>query len=68
MATRRKSGIHVNPANKGKLRKSTKTKSGNKIPISELQRLKKSKNPKTRQRATFALNARTKFKNSGRKK
>lgn len=55
---RRKSGIHIKKANRGKLRKSTGTKKGQKIPVSTLRRLKKSKNPKTRKRATFALNAR----------
>lgn len=55
---RRKSGIKIKKSNRGKLRKSTKTKKGKKIPVSKLRRLKKSKNPKTRKRATFALNAR----------
>jgi oligoendopeptidase F len=55
---RSKSGIKIKPANRGKLRKSTKTKKGNKIPVSTLKRMKKSKNPVTRKRATFALNAR----------
>lgn len=55
---RKKSGIRIKKKNQGKLRKSTKTKKGNKIPVSKLQKLKKSKNPKTRKRATFALNAR----------
>ena len=58
---RKKSGININPANAGKLRKSTKTKKGQKIPVSTLKRLKNSKNPTTRRRANFALNAR-KFK------
>jgi hypothetical protein len=65
---RRPGGIQINPANKGKLRKAAKAKRGKKIPISTLRRLKKSKNPKTRQRANFALNARTKFKNRGRRR
>lgn len=55
---RRKSGIKIKKANQGKLRKSTGTKKGKKIPVSKLRKLKKSKNPKTRKRATFALNAR----------
>ena len=54
----RKSGIHIKPSNRGKLRKSTGTKKGDKIPKSKLQKLAKSKNPKTRKRAQFALNAR----------
>lgn len=64
---RRKSGIHIKAANRGKLRKSTGTKKGQKIPVSKLQRLAKSKNPTTRKRAQFALNAR-KFKHPKRKK
>lgn len=58
MAKKRKSGIHIKKSNRGKLRKSTGTKKGNKIPVSKLRKLKKSKNPKTRKRANFALNAR----------
>ena len=53
-----KSGIHIKKANRGKLRKSTGTKKGDKIPVSKLRKLAKSKNPKTRKRAQFALNAR----------
>lgn len=55
---RRKSGIKIKKSNRGKLRKSAKVKKGRKIPVSKLRRMKKSKNPKTRKRATFALNAR----------
>jgi oligoendopeptidase F len=57
----RRSGIRIKAKNRGKLRRATKTKKGQKIPVKTLQRLKRSKNPKTRRRATFALNAR-KFK------
>lgn len=59
--------IKIKKANKGKLRKTTKTKKGAKIPVSKLNKLKASKNPKTRKRATFALNAR-KFRKGGKKK
>lgn len=62
---RNRSGIRINPANKGKLRKTAGAKSGRKVPISTLKRLKRSKNPTTRKRATFALNAKTKFRNKG---
>ncbi len=58
MVKRKKPRIYIKPKNRGKLRKTTKTKKGNKIPVSKLRKLKKSKNPKTRKRATFALNAR----------
>lgn len=55
---RRKSGIRIKPSNKGKMRKTAGAKKGQNIPVSKLRQLKKSKNPKTRQRANFALNAR----------
>lgn len=54
----RRSGIHIKPSNRGKLRKTTGTKKGQKIPVSKLRKMKNSKNPKTRKRANFALNAR----------
>lgn len=53
-----KPGIGIKPSNAGKLRASTGTKQGDTIPIATLQKLKKSKNPTTRKRANFALNAR----------
>jgi oligoendopeptidase F len=62
----RKSGIKIKKSNRGKLRKAAKTKKGRKIPASKLRSMKKSKNPKTRKRATFALNAR-RWKKKGRK-
>ena len=58
MPKRRKKGIRIKPENRGKLRKTAKAKKGNNIPVATLKRLKNSKNPKTRKRATFALNAR----------
>lgn len=58
MARKRRSGIKIKKANRGKLRAATKTRKGQKIPVSTLRRLKKSKNPTTRKRANFALNAR----------
>ena len=64
---KRKSGIYIKPANRGKLRKAAKVKKGNKIPVSKLRAMKKSKNPKTRKRATFALNARS-WNKGGKKK
>lgn len=64
---KRRSGITIKKSNRGKLRKAARVKKGKKIPVSKLQALKKSKSPKTRQRANFALNAR-KFKKTGRKK
>lgn len=67
MTRKRKSGIHIKKRNKGKLRSTAGAKKGKKIPVSKLRKLKNSKNPKTRKRANFALNAR-KFKHTGRKK
>lgn len=59
MATRRRrSGINIKQANKGKMRKTAGVKKGQKIPISRLRQLKRSKDPTTRKRATFALNVR----------
>jgi oligoendopeptidase F len=58
--------IDIKKANRGKLRKAADTKKGQKIPVATLQKMKRSKNSKTRKRATFALAAR-KWK-KGRKK
>lgn len=57
----KKKTISIKPANKGKLRAATGTKQGATIPAATLQKLAKSKNPTTRKRAQFALNAK-KFK------
>lgn len=59
--------IKIKKANRGKLRKATGTKKGNKIPVAKLKKLKNSKNPKTRKRAAFALAAK-KFKKGGKKR
>ena len=67
MATRRRKPIKIKKANRGKLRKTARVKRGKKIPVSKLRSMKKSKNPTTRKRATFAMNAR-KWKKTGRKK
>jgi hypothetical protein len=53
-----KSGIKINPANKGKLRKTLHVPKDEKIPVTKLEKAKHSPNPVTRKRATFALNAR----------
>lgn len=57
MAKKRKP-IRIKKSNRGKLRKSAKTKKGKKIPVSKLRKMKNSRSAKTRKRATFALNAR----------
>jgi len=66
MARRRKP-IKIKKANRGKLRRTAGVKKGKKIPVSKLRQMKRSKNPKTRKRATFALNAR-KWKKTGRRR
>jgi hypothetical protein len=65
--SRRRSGIRIKPSNRGKLRKSAGAKKGKKIPVSKLRQMKRSRNPKTRRRATFALNAR-KWRKTGRRR
>jgi len=60
MAAKKGSGaIHIATKNQGKLRRATGAKKGAKIPMATLQRLKNSKNPTTRKRANFAINARS---------
>lgn len=53
-----KSGIRLNPANRGKLHKSMGVAKGKKIPVARLKKAAKSKNETLRKRAQFALNAR----------
>lgn len=67
MARKRRKPIRIKKANRGKLRRSAGVKKGRKIPVSKLRAMKNSSNPKTRRRATFALNAR-KWKKGGRRK
>lgn len=55
---RRRSPIRIKKSNRGKLRASAGAKKGKKIPVAKLRKMKNSKNPKTRKRANFALNAR----------
>lgn len=63
---KKKSGIHIKPANKGKLHKTAGVPQGQKIPSGKLQQLKNSKDPKTRKRANFAINAK-KWNKGGKK-
>jgi oligoendopeptidase F len=58
VVAKKRKPIRIKKANRGKLRRSTGTKKGQKIPAKKLQQLAKSKNPTTRKRAQFALNAR----------
>ncbi len=62
------SGIQIKKANQGKMRKTAGAKSGQKISVQRLRQLKNSKNPTTRKRANFALNAKTKFGKPKKKK
>lgn len=55
---RSKPSISIKSSNQGKLRKAAGVKKGRNIPVTKLQQMKRSKNPTTRKRATFALNAR----------
>lgn len=64
---RRRKPIRIKKANRGKLRRSAGAKKGKNIPVSKLRQMKRSKNPKTRRRATFALNAR-KWRKGGRRR
>lgn len=64
---RRRSGIKIKKANRGKLRKTARVKKGKKIPVSKLRKMKKSRSATTRRRATFALNARS-WRKTGRKR
>lgn len=57
-ANRPKRKINIKKKNRGKLRKAAKVKKGQKIPLKVLKKLARSKNPKIRKRAQFALNAR----------
>lgn len=68
MAATKKKAIKINPANKGKLRKAAGAKKGQKVSTAKLQQLANSKNPTTRTRARFALNARKWAKSGGKKK
>lgn len=61
-----KSGINIKKSNQGKTRKRHGVKKGQKVPVAKLQKDAHSKNPTTRKRAQFALNARK--WNKGKKK
>jgi hypothetical protein len=56
-------GIHIKPANKGKLRKLLGTKKGKNIPVAKEEALKAHGSPAEKKEANFALNAR-KFNHS----
>jgi oligoendopeptidase F len=60
--------IAIKKSNAGKLRKTAKARKGKKVPVAKLQKMKNSKNPKTRQRANFALNSRGWRKTGGKRR
>lgn len=62
---KRQNPIRIKPKNQGKMRKTTGTKAGRKVPLSKLRKLANSKNPLTRRRAVFAINAKTKWNKGG---
>ena len=66
---RKKGGlnIQIKAKNRGAMQRSTNTPKGKNIPIFKLRAAKRSSNPVTRKRATFALNAR-KWSKTGRGK
>lgn len=51
------SGIHINPANKGKLHAKLGVGANKKIPAAKLAAARKSKDAQTRKEAIFAENA-----------
>ncbi len=53
--------IKIKPSHKGLLHQDLGIPSGQPIPLSRLRAAKHSDNPKIRKRATFAVNAKTKF-------
>lgn len=50
-------GIHIDPANKGKLHKTLGVPAGKKLTTAQLTKAKNSESPTTRKRANFALSA-----------
>jgi hypothetical protein len=60
MARRKKSPIKIKKSKQGSLRKATKTKKGQKIPVSKLRSIKKNGSPAMKKKANFALNMRKK--------
>lgn len=50
--------IKIKKSKRGTLRSQTRKNKSGKIPVKELQKKKRSKDPKTRKKANFALNAR----------
>ena len=53
------SGIHIDPAHKGRLRKATGAKKGAKVPLSKERGLKAHGTPAEKKEANFAINARS---------
>lgn len=64
----RRNPIRIKKSNRGKLRKAAGARKGQKIPVSKLRQMKRSKDPRTRKRANFALVSRGWRKTGGKKK
>ena len=62
-----KKKINIKPENKGKFTKYCKSKGYKSVNKKCIEEGKKSPNPKTRKRATFAENAKYKFKKGAKK-
>ena len=60
--------IYIKKSNRGKLRKAAGVKKGQKIPVSKLRKMKRSRSAAVRKRATFAMNARGWRKTGGRRR
>lgn len=63
---KKKGGIHINPANKGKLHEELGVAPGKKIPAKKLAKAVNSSNPAEKKRAVFAENAK-KWNHKGKK-
>ena len=57
-ALRKKVGVHINPANRGKLHEALHVAKGKKIPLAKEEAAAHSDNETLRKRAQFAINAR----------
>ena len=60
--------IYIKKSNRGKRRKAAGVKKGQKIPVSKLRKMKRSRSAAVRKRATFAMNARGWRKTGGRRR
>ena len=59
MAKAKGDPIHIKPENKGKLHRALDVPAGKPIPAGKLEKAENSKNPKLREEANFAKNAKS---------